>query len=68
MASYVLNALGKQNAGWEWMLHVSPYGWAYQHDPLSTGWDWGGLGLLVSGWALCLVVAVVGLRRRDVGT
>ncbi|MGB8381042.1 MAG: ABC transporter permease subunit [Dermatophilaceae bacterium] len=68
VASYVLNALGKQNTGWEWMLHVSPYGWAYQHDPLSTGWDWGGLGLLLAGWAACLVAAVAGLRRRDVGT
>ncbi len=68
VVSYVLNALGKQNAGWEWMAQVSPYGWAYRHDPLTTGWDWAGLGLLLAGWAVCLLVAIVGLRRRDVGT
>jgi ABC-2 type transport system permease protein len=68
VAGYVLHAVGQQNPGWEWMLDVSPYGWAYRNTPLASGWDWGGLGLLAAGWVVCLGIAIGGFRRRDVGT
>jgi ABC-2 type transport system permease protein len=68
VVGYVMPALGRQNPVWEWMLDVSPYGWAYRNSPLAQGWDWNGLGLLLLGWAVCLAIALVGFRGRDIGT
>jgi ABC-2 type transport system permease protein len=62
---YVLNAIGNQQADLDWLRDLSPYGWAYQHTPLISGVDWGGLGLLYGFSILFLAVAVVALVRRD---
>lgn len=66
VVGYVLNALGRQNADWEWMLHASPYHWAFGESPLSNGWD--GMGIL---WLVLLSTAFVVLGwavfiRRDI--
>ncbi|ROP58656.1 ABC transporter permease subunit [Curtobacterium sp. PhB115] len=65
--AYILNALGSQSATLQWLRTLSPYGWAYQHRPLATGVDWGGLALLYGLALTLIVVAVVGFNRRDVG-
>lgn len=67
VAGYVLHAVGQQNPGWDWMLDLSPYSWAYRNTPLASGWDWGGLALLFAGWLVALAAAVAGFGRRDVG-
>lgn len=64
--SYMMNALGRQNPNWEWMLNISPYHWAYGSSPLANGWDGAnllGLALLSAvfvllGWAV--------FNRRDI--
>lgn len=46
----------------------SPFGWLLDENPLSTGFDWSGLGLL-AGTALALfAVAVWAFERRAIGT
>lgn len=64
---YVLNALGSQNESLSGLRAYSPYGWAFRHTPLADGADWGGLALLYGFSVLFVVLAVVGLRRRDIG-
>ncbi|MDX5398657.1 MAG: ABC transporter permease, partial [Actinomycetes bacterium] len=65
---YVGDAVGGQSAGWGWLQDVSPFAWAYGRDPISEGWDVGGLALLLALSAVLLGVAVLAFRRRDVGT
>lgn len=51
----------------DWVQPLSPWHWAYGQDPLATGPDWSGLGLLA---ATCVVVLALGLTRfprRDLG-
>lgn len=63
---YVLNAIANQMEEPSVLRVLSPYAWAYQHDPLGAGVDWAGL-LLLWGVSLAFVmVAVLALRRRDV--
>jgi len=65
--SYVLNAVASQSADLDGLHAYSPYAWAFGNSPLTQGADWGGLALLYGGVVLLLALAVVGLRRRDVG-
>ncbi|MCU1481710.1 MAG: transporter permease [Subtercola sp.] len=64
---YVLNAIGNQSPDLERLRDVSPYGWAFHHTPLATGADWGGLALLYGFSAVFVAIAVVALRKRDIG-
>lgn len=64
---YVLNALANQSTDLAWLHGLSPYHWAYGASPLSSGFDSGGLALLFGFSALLIIVAVAGLRRRDIG-
>ena len=64
---YVLNAVGNQRQELDGLRDFSPYGWAFHHSPLANGADWGGLGLLYGFSILFVIVAVIGLRRRDIG-
>ncbi len=45
---------------------MSPYAWAYQHNPLSDGADWPGLLLLWGVSIAFAAVAILALRRRDI--
>ena len=63
---YVLNALGNQSPERQALHTVSPYHWAYGETPLTGGIDAGGLGLLLLANAVCVAVATLALRRRDI--
>lgn len=66
VVGYVFNAIANQANDAEALRAMSPYAWAYQHDPLTDGADWGGLLLL---WGVSLVltgIAILALRRRDI--
>ncbi|NCD20131.1 MAG: ABC transporter permease [Actinobacteria bacterium] len=65
---YVGDAVGGQAAGWGWLQDISPFAWAYGGDPITDGWDLGGLALLLALSAVLLGAAVLAFRRRDVGT
>ncbi|NJC22685.1 ABC-2 type transport system permease protein [Arthrobacter pigmenti] len=64
---YMFNALGNQSVDLQWLHALSPYRWAYGEAPLSNGFDAGGLTLLYLSSAALILIAVAGLRRRDVG-
>ncbi|UFS57546.1 ABC transporter permease subunit [Subtercola endophyticus] len=64
---YVLNAIGNQSSGLDALRNFSPYGWAFHHTPLASGADWGGLALLYGFSAVFVAIAVVALRKRDIG-
>lgn len=68
VAGYVGDAVGGQVDSWGWLQDISPFAWAYGRDPISEGWDLGGLGLLLALSAVLLGVAVLAFRRRDIGT
>ncbi len=63
---YILNAVGSQNTDLRELKNYSPYGWAFQHAPLATGADWGGLLLLYGFSAAFVVIATLALRSRDI--
>lgn len=66
VAGYALNAVANQSSDLDWLHAFSPYAWAFGNSPLSTGVDWGGLGLLYGLSAVLLTVAVLALNRRDI--
>lgn len=64
--AYLLAYLGPLVEGGAWMERLSPYHWYIGGEPLLTGADWAGMGLLA---ALAVVAAAAGLvlfRRRDI--
>jgi len=67
VAAYLAQTLGNQVSGLEWLARLSPFEWAFGSEPLRFGFSAGGLGLLAALCALCVVAAVWGLQRRDVG-
>ncbi len=67
VAAYLAQTLGNQVNGLEWLARLSPFEWAFGNDPLRNGLSLGGLALLAALCAVCLVVAVWALQRRDVG-
>lgn len=64
---YAANGLGNLSPSLDWLREASPYFWAFGGAPLSSGADASGLALLYGACAVLLALAVVGLRRRDVG-
>jgi len=62
--AYVLDAVAV-TAGLPWLRQLSPYHWAYRFDPITTGPDLGGLGLLFGGAALLTLAAALAFSRRD---
>ena len=63
---YVLNAVANQSPDREVLHTFSPYHWAYGETPLANGLDVAGLGVLLLANTVCVVVATLALRRRDV--
>lgn len=59
VAAYAFNALGNMVEA-EWMVGVSPFGWYIADEPLTNGFDGGGLALLA---LLAIVAGLAGLRR-----
>jgi membrane protein DedA with SNARE-associated domain len=51
-----------------WLADVSPFGWYLGEEPLTSGWDPGGLALLAIVPVVAAVIALVGFDRRDLGT
>lgn len=66
-SAYVLDAVAGI-AGEPWLANLSPYHWAFGQDPLSTGFDWAGLGLLAAACGLAVAAGGIRFNRRDVGT
>ena len=65
--AYILDAVSRTvDAGW--MGAISPVGWAFGADPLTTGFDWPGLLLLFGCVAALLGAAVLAFQHRDVGS
>ncbi|WGD36522.1 ABC transporter permease subunit [Lysinibacter sp. HNR] len=67
VVGYVFNAVGNQTQSVEWLKSFSPYSWAFRNQPLTNGWDLGGLALIYGGGILLVLVAVITFNRRDVG-
>ncbi len=63
---YVLNAVANQSPDRETLHTLSPYHWAYGETPLTRGLDTVGLGLLLVANAVCIAMATLALRRRDI--
>lgn len=63
---YALSAIANQSADLEWLRVFSPYAWAFHSEPLANGFD-ASLAALFAASAIASVVAVIALRRRDIG-
>lgn len=68
VAAYLAQTLGSQVSGLTWLARLSPFEWAYGHDPLRNGLSAGGPALLAGLSLLLVALAVWGLKRRDVGS
>lgn len=64
--AYLFQAIAKSVADFGWMSALSPYDWAYRHDPLTNGLDAGGLVLLWGAAAFFVLAAMVTLQWRDI--
>jgi ABC-2 type transport system permease protein len=67
VVAYLGSYLGPLVDGAGWLKTVSPYDWYIGEDPLTTGFDPAGLGLLAALTLLCVVAGLLGFRRRDLG-
>lgn len=65
---YVFNALGNQSQDLQWLHNFSPYYWAYGQSPLLNGVPWAAVAGLGGLSLLLIVISVLALRKRDVGT
>lgn len=66
LLGYLATTLGPRLSWGDGVPALSPFHWAYGAEPLRTGPDWSGLGLLGLGTLLLVVVAAALLDRRDV--
>ncbi|MHA7218757.1 ABC transporter permease subunit [Arthrobacter sp. MDT1-48-3] len=70
LLGYAFNALGNQAEALQWLKGLSPYDWVFGPAPLLHGFSTGAGAGMAAVLALCgilVLVAVVGLSRRDVG-
>lgn len=68
LTMYLLSALSPLAGELEWLGRLSALHYYLGNDPLRTGFDWTGLGVLAAAAAALLLIAALGLRNRDIGT
>ena len=66
VSAYGLNAVASLTDGAQWLAHLSPYAWAFGGEPLTSGVDGVGLGLLAAVIGAGVVASFIALKRRDV--
>ena len=62
---FLINGFAPLVDGLDWLKYLSPFYYYSGHDPLTNGVDVGGLVVLGAATIVFSVVAVGGLRRRD---
>lgn len=62
---YLLEAVIGLVPNLTWLVRLSPWHWALGGDPLTTGWHWGNLALLLGGTVLFIVIGSLAVQRRD---
>lgn len=65
VVSFVVDGFAPTVPGLEWAQNLSAFFWAVGHEPLTTGWDLAGLGVVLGASVLLVLVAVVAYERRD---
>ena len=65
MLGFLINGFAPLVSGIAWLKYLSPFYYYSGHDPIVHGIDVGGLVVLGVATLLLVVVAVEGLRRRD---
>jgi ABC-2 type transport system permease protein len=65
VATYVLSVLAPSVSALEWTRPLSPFRWYLEPDPLTTGVHPANMAVLLGITAVCMIVAVVTFRRRD---
>jgi ABC-2 type transport system permease protein len=65
VATYVLNVLAPSVSALGWTRPLSPFRWYLEPDPLTAGLHPANVAVLLGITAICLVVAIVTFRRRD---
>jgi ABC-2 type transport system permease protein len=68
VVAYVADALGSTVAGASWLTTVSPWSWYLAEEPMRTGVDPLGYGLLALVIVVAAAVALATFGRRDLGT
>jgi ABC-2 type transport system permease protein len=65
VVGFLVNGFAPLVNGLDWIKYLSPFYYYAGHDPLSNGLHWAGLVVLALATAVFTVVAVQGLRHRD---
>ncbi|MFC7341988.1 ABC transporter permease subunit [Saccharopolyspora griseoalba] len=65
IGGYATNAIANQSADLDWLHAISPYAWAWQEEPLESGWPLPGLSALWIACAVLVVLTAWSLNRRD---
>ena len=65
MLGFLINGFAPLVDGLDWLKYLSPFYYYAGHDPIANGVDVGDLVVLGAATIVLTVVAVGGLRRRD---
>jgi ABC-2 type transport system permease protein len=65
VVGFLVNGFAPLVEGLDWLKYLSPFYYYAGHDPLSNGVEWSGLVVLALATVVLTVVAVQGLRHRD---
>ena len=65
---FLINGFAPLVDGIAWLKYVTPFYWYSGHDPIAEGVDLGGVAVLAVSTLVLVVIAVEGLRRRDLRT
>jgi len=67
VGSYMANAIAPMTEGADWLTAVSPFSWYLGGDPLTSGVDPLGYGLLIGLTVVAIGLGLVAFDRRDLG-
>ena len=67
VGSYMANAIAPMTEGGDWLTAVSPFSWYLSGDPLTTGVDPLGYGLLLVLTVVAIGFGLAAFDRRDLG-
>jgi ABC-2 type transport system permease protein len=62
---FLVNGFAPLVDGLHWLKYLSPFYYYSGQDPIAHGFDWTGIVVLVLATVVLVIVAIVGIRRRD---
>jgi ABC-2 type transport system permease protein len=65
VVGFLVNGFAPLVDGLHWLEYLSPFYYYTGQDPLTSGFDWAGMVVLTLATFALVIIAIVGIRRRD---